>query len=125
MVGLALAFLASSLSAFFTPNEFHDIITQSLVFNKTLDVVPFFITLIGVSDLIVCLLLFSRLFSKVAALWATLWLSCVIVVFLSQQSLGGFLAAIDHGAPLGIALYLLLRKSPPVSATPQPPMNNP
>lgn len=109
-IGLGLTFLASSLSAFLTPDEFQGIIEHSLVFNKILDVVPFFMTLIGLNDLIVCVLLISGQFIKIVAWWATIWLMIVILVFLSQASLDGFFAALEHAAPLGIALYLALRK---------------
>lgn len=111
-IGLALTFLANSLSAFLTPDEFREIIEHSLIFNKILDFTPFFITVIGINDLIICVLLLTRLFSKKTAWWATIWISGVVLVFFSQLSLDGVFTALEHGAPLGIALYLVLCKQP-------------
>lgn len=119
-VALGLTFLANSLSAFLTPDEFRGVIEHSLVFNKILDFIPFFITIIGFHDLTVSVLLISRLFSKIVVWWATIWIIIVISVLLSQAGLDGFFTALEHAAPLGIALYLALQKQTP-SPTPNPP----
>lgn len=111
-IGLGLTFLASSLSAFLTPDEFEGIIKHSLIFAKILDFIPFFIILIGINDFAVCILLISRLFPKIVAWYATVWVSIVIIVFLSQASLDGAIAALEHLTPLGVALYLALKKQP-------------
>ena len=104
---LGVTFLSNSLSGFFTPDEFTGIIQHAFLFNKVLDVIPFFVTLIGVNDLIVCVLLLSGKFPKVTAWWAVSWITIVIVVFLANFSVDGLFTALEHGAPLGVALYLV------------------
>jgi len=112
-IGLALTFLATSLTAFLHPNDFKELIQNSFVFSKTLDFIPFFVTFIGINDLLIAILLVTKLLPKIAAWWATLWVLSVILVLLTQKEFSGLLDAIEHGAPLAIALYLSLHKDSP------------
>jgi|SRR5579872_6277341 len=109
-IALAVTFFANSLSAFFTPDEFTGIIKHALFFNKVLYYIPFFVIVIGFNDLLVCILLISRQFTKATRWWTVIWISFVILVFIAQLSLDGIFTALEHSAPLGIALYLALSK---------------
>ncbi len=104
-IGLALIFLANGIGAFVAPENFRMLITHSFLYNRLLEFVPFYIVFIGYNDLALCFLLINRIMPREVAWWATVWILGVITVFLTQGNVDGLLSALEHGAPLGIALY--------------------
>lgn len=99
-IGLALVFLSNSLSAFFTPNEFRDIIEASSVAH----LVPFstatILLIIGTNDLVLSLLIFLNKYQKYILIWAMLWLVIVMVVT------GDILGILEHLGFFSMALAL-------------------
>lgn len=114
-LGLGLTFLASSLTAFLNPGEYREIIEHSVLFSPLLEKLPFFVSLIGINDLTIGFLLLTRSLPKMAAWWATAWLTGLVFVLLSQASQEGFLTAMEHAAPLAVAIYLAVGVSVPSS----------
>lgn len=78
--GLALVFLANSLTAFFAPPEFIELIENSFVANLLPVSVETFVVFIGLNDALVALLLFLGIGTRRMAIWAILWLLGVMVV---------------------------------------------
>lgn len=103
-LALALTFLAMAVKAFTHPHEIHEVIENSLIFNNILGGVP--ITLIGIHDAAVGLLLIFKVWPKLVTTWAAIWISTVIMLLISSMNINGLLDAIEHAAPFGIALYL-------------------
>lgn len=79
-IGLALVFLANSLTAFFASSEFVELIEQSFLANFLPGSADRFVTFIGVNDAVVALLLFSGVGTVYTATWATLWIFGVMLV---------------------------------------------
>ncbi|MDD4989203.1 MAG: hypothetical protein PHV42_02155 [Candidatus Pacebacteria bacterium] len=79
-LGLACAFLANSLTAFLSPDDFKDAVSGSFV----LKIIPVsaaaFVTFIGISDGIVAILLVLGKKVSWVALYASLWIVGVILV---------------------------------------------
>lgn len=73
-IGLALVFLANSLTAFFAPSEFVELIEKSFLVNLLPVSADMLVTFIGINDAIVAFLLFWGLGVSYTAIWATLWL---------------------------------------------------
>lgn len=79
-VGLACVFLANSLTAFFAPAEFQDLISNSFIAAFLPVSVATFVTCIGVNDFTVATLLFLGWNTSRVAMYATAWLVGVILV---------------------------------------------
>ncbi len=78
-IGLALVFLANSLTAFFTPQEFIKVI-EGAFFAGILPVsAKTFVTVIGVNDALVAILLLCGVRLRLVATWASLWIIGVMV----------------------------------------------
>lgn len=105
-LALAFTFFAMALKAFFSPDEISDPINNSVIFKDILDKIP--ISLIGIHDAIIGLLLALRIFPKLINTWAAIWVGTVIILLITSMTVAGLLDAIEHTAPLGIALYLSL-----------------
>jgi uncharacterized membrane protein len=102
-LGLACAFLANSLTAFFSPEEFKDLISGSFV-AKILPVsVSAFIIFIGVNDLVVAILLLVGWKISKVAIWASIWIIGVILV-------SGLISlnALEHVAFLSLSVAIAL-----------------
>ena len=81
-LGLALIFLANSLTAFFAPQEFRDLVESSFL-SHILSVIPSatLVVLIGINDALVALLLILNVKQlKSVAIWACIWLVGVMAV---------------------------------------------
>ena len=78
--GLASVFLANSLIAFFAPSEFVELIEKSFVINFLPVSAETFVSFIGINDAMVALLLFFGVGTFYTAVWATIWLSVVMLV---------------------------------------------
>lgn len=109
-ISLALTFLANSLKAFLDPSEIHHLVEHSSTFKLFYEKIPAFNQLIGLHDFIIALLLIIsfKAVLKFVAVWAVIWIAVVITVFLSHQSSHENLEALEHAAPLAIAIYLSL-----------------
>lgn len=103
-LALALTFIAMAAKAFFSPDEISDPINNSLIFKDILDKIP--VSAIGIHDAIIGILLAFRVLPKFINAWAVIWISTVIILLITNMSADGLLDALEHGAPLGIALYL-------------------
>ena len=101
--GLACVFLTNSLTAFFSPDDFKDLISGSFLAKILPISISAFITLIGINDLIVAILLITGWKMKKVAVWASIWIIGVILV-IGVWSLD----ALEHLAFLSLALSIAL-----------------
>lgn len=95
-----------AVKAFIFPDEISDPITNSLLFKEIFGKVP--VPIIGIHDALVSILIALRIAPKLIYTWAAIWLSAVIVLLISSMNASGLLDALEHAAPLGIALYLAI-----------------
>ncbi|MFM2331152.1 MAG: hypothetical protein RLZZ26_659 [Candidatus Parcubacteria bacterium] len=105
--GLACVFLANSLTAFFSPSEFSDLISGSFVAGILSSIglsVSAFITFVGCNDLTVSLLLLSGWKTSRVATYATAWITTVVIVIGVNT-----LDALEHLGFISMALSLALR----------------
>ena len=79
-IGLALVFLANSLTAFLSPAEFIDIINDSFLSGILPITVTHFLVFIGVNDALVAIFLFLNRGKKIIPVWATLWILGAIII---------------------------------------------
>ncbi len=100
-VGLACVFLANSLTAFFAPGEFQELVSGSFVAGLLPISVAAFVTFVGFSDLTVSILLFLGWRTSRVAIYATLWLAGVIIT-IGVVSLD----ALEHLGFLALAIAL-------------------
>lgn len=99
-IGLGLVFLTMSLTAFFSPQEFTDLINDSFLPNVIPLSAATFMIIIGISDLVVALSLIFGKFQKYILVWAMLWLVAVIVINID------FFNFLEHFGFLVIAMGL-------------------
>lgn len=79
-IGLALVFLANSLTAFFAPSEFIELIEKSFLIN-ILPISPaLFAVIIGINDALVAILLLFNFGKRWIPIWAALWIIGVMAV---------------------------------------------
>lgn len=107
-LGLGCAFFASVLRNFFHQENFNELIESSF-FAGMFSTIPYFIYIVAFNDFLVATFLIVRIFPKVAAWWAMLWLVAVIVVHLSVFSLEDLLDAIEHMGLLFMAIFLVIK----------------
>lgn len=79
-IGLALVFLANSLTAFFAPSEFIDLVGSSFITGIFHIDSSLFVILIGINDALVALLFITGIRLRYVAVWATLWIVGVMSV---------------------------------------------
>ncbi len=101
-LGLACAFLENSLAAFFSPDEFKELVSGSFLMKILPVSVDTFVTIIGVNDLLVAVLLLIGWKSSKVAIWAGIWIIGVILV------LGISLDSLGHIAFLSLAVAIAL-----------------
>ena len=106
-IGLACVFLANSLTAFFAPSEFQDLVSNSFVLNIVPVSAATFVAFIGVNDLIVAILLFLGWRTSCVAKYATAWMIGVIAV-IGVISLD----ALEHLGFLSMTVALAVHRSP-------------
>jgi hypothetical protein len=101
--GLGIIFLANSLTAFFAPSEFIELINNSFV-SSLIPLRPevFVPLIVGLNDGIVALLLFFGIATRRVGLWAFIWLIGVIIVIANP------LDVLEHAGLLFMALALVL-----------------
>ncbi len=103
-IGLACVFLANSLTAFFSPSEFQDLVSNSFVAGLLPISVASFVTFVGFNDLTVALLLLIGWRTSRVAVYATMWLTGVIA------TIGVFsLDALEHLGFIAMSLSLAMR----------------
>lgn len=103
-IGLSLIFFANSYSAFFSPEEFTKLVSESFLTSLLPIPIDTFVKLIGISDGLVGTLLFLGLFRKYVAVYAALWILGVTMV-------SGFAevgAVLEHLGILAMPIYLFL-----------------
>lgn len=105
-LGLAITFWSNALKGFFDPSEINEVIGSSVIFGQLLQQFPFFVQLVGFHDLIIALLLGTRVFPRFTTTWAAIWLGIVTFVFFSHGDLHGAFNGLEHAAPFVIAVYL-------------------
>lgn len=106
-IGLGCAFLSQALVAFTEPSEFQELISASLLSGFLPISAAAFVTIIGINDLIVALLLFTGWRTHRVAVWAAFWIVGVIVVI-------GIVSidALEHLAFYAMALALIAQGDP-------------
>jgi uncharacterized membrane protein len=102
-LGLACAFLANSLTAFFSPEEFKDLVSGSFLVKILPVSVSAFIIFIGINDLVLAILLLVGWKVSKVAIWASIWIIGVILV----SGLVSF-NALEHVAFLSLAVAIAL-----------------
>ncbi|MDD5068681.1 MAG: hypothetical protein PHS53_02470 [Candidatus Pacebacteria bacterium] len=102
-LGLAAAFLANSITAFGSPDEFKELVSGSFLAGILPVSVASFVVFIGVSDLLVAILLLIGKKVSWVAFYASLWIIGVMFV-------GGIMStdAIEHIAFLCLAVAVAL-----------------
>lgn len=102
--GLACAFLANSLTAFLYPDEFKEVISGSFISHFLPISVSAFVIFVGINDLIVAILLLLGWKVSKVAIWASIWITGVIIVngVISLDSL-------ERLAFLAIAIFIAFR----------------
>lgn len=106
-IGLACVFLANSLTAFLTPDEFQELVSGSFVAGilGSLSIsVAAFVTFIGVNDLVVAILLVLGWRTTYVARYATAWMLGVIFVIGALS-----LDALEHLGFLAMTVVLAVR----------------
>jgi hypothetical protein len=103
-IGLACVFLANSLTAFLAPSEFQDLISGSFVAGLLPISVASFVTVVGLNDLTVALLLLSGWRTSRVATYATAWITGVVLV-IGVISLD----ALEHLGFIAMAISLATR----------------
>ncbi len=107
-VGLALTFFLHAFIAYSNPKEFDALLDASLLWRWE-EYTPLMIQIAGASDLAISIFLLFNIFPRLLGWWATAWLAGVVAIVLSNQNginLAILQEALDHAAPLGIALWL-------------------
>ena len=107
-LGLACAFLASVLRGFFQQESFNELIESSF-FSGIFSAIPYFIYIVALNDFLVSTFLILRIFPKIVAWWATLWLLVVIAFHISELNVEGLLDAIEHMGLLAMAIFLVIK----------------
>ncbi len=109
-VGLAFAFMANALPAFIAPQEFAELINSSFISGMLPISVLFFITLIGVNDALIAVLLFSGgRRARIIEWWAAGWLVGVLVI---KATGGNYLDSLEEIAFLAMAIALSFQGKP-------------
>lgn len=110
-LGVITAFFAHAILAFLSPESIADVLENSSLTHPLYDVFPSLVTLIGINDLLLSLMIATGRFSFLTASWAALWIAGVVVVILgSTQGLGiaTLVDILEHGAPFAIALFFAM-----------------
>jgi len=103
-IGLACVFLANSLTAFLTPSEFRDLVSNSFIAGVLPISVASFVTLVGFNDLTVAILLFSGWRTSRVATYAAAWITGVVFV-IGVVSLD----ALEHLGFISMAISLAIK----------------
>ncbi len=99
-LGLSSFFLINALAAWFSPNEFLELLGMNPL-ASSLASPQFWVYVIGVNDAVLFLLILSGRWSRGIAIWAGLWVLAVIYVTISE----GSAELIEHIGVLSLILY--------------------
>ncbi len=98
-LGLASIFLANSLTAWISPNEFVELLKNNLMASALANP-EFWVRVIGVNDGLLFLLILLGRWRKVIAVWAAIWL--ITVIYVTRFEPAGF---IEHIGILFLIIY--------------------
>ncbi len=98
--GLSIVFLLNSLTAWFLPSEFLELLKNN-PFASAIANPQFWIYIIGINDAILFLLILSGRWRRTIAIWAALWMIAVIYVTISE----GVIEFIGHIGVLSFIIY--------------------
>lgn len=98
--GLSSIFLANSLTAWFAPDEFLELLKNNLL-ASAIARPQFWIYIIGINDAVLFLLILSGLWRKIIAIWAAFWIVAVIYITIG----GGAPELIEHAGILFFIIY--------------------
>ena len=112
-IGLGCAFLANSLQAFFSPDDFIKLLNGSFMIHLLPVSAATFVHFISFSDGIVFLLLVLGVYTEYVAVYAGLWLIGVM----STLGIHDYGDILEHIAFFSIAVYLMLNGSAVCSVT--------
>jgi hypothetical protein len=104
-IGLACVFLANSLTAFLTPSEFQDLVSNSFIAGLLPISIASFVTFVGFNDLTVAILLFLGWRTSRVAVYATAWITGVVFVIGVVT-----LDALEHLGFIAMAISLAMRR---------------
>ena len=99
-IGLSSFFLINSLTAWFSPNEFLELLGMNS-FISTTGNPQFWIYFIGINDALLFLLILSGRWRKGIATWAGLWVLTIIYITISKD----ITEFIEHIGVLSFILY--------------------
>lgn len=98
-LGLSSVFLVNSLTAWFSSNEFVELLKNNLLASAIANP-EFWVRVIGINDGLLFLFILSGRWRRVIALWAALWL--VIVIYMTGFEAMEF---IEHAGVLSLIVY--------------------
>ncbi|GEM_PF-2503474 len=98
--GLSIVFLLNSLTAWFSPDEFLELLKNNPLASAIANP-QIWIYIISINDALLFLLILSGRWRKTIAIWAALWMTAVIYVTLG----GGITEFIEHIGVLSFIIY--------------------
>ncbi|MDE2037789.1 MAG: hypothetical protein KGI69_01025 [Patescibacteria group bacterium] len=106
-IGLAFAFLANSLTAFISPNDFKELLDATFISGLLPFLAsPAFIYVIGINDALVSVLLFSGgRRARIIEWWALLWLIGVLII---KATGGNYFDALEEVGFAAMALAIIV-----------------
>ena len=104
-IGLALIFLAQSITAFSNPSDFSELLSGSLVSHLLPVSVEHFVFFIGINDGIVALCLLFGFDLGLVTIWAGLW---IVGVIITKGTSGAYLEALESLGFLFMAVDLII-----------------
>jgi len=99
-LGLSIFFLTNSLAAWFSPDEFLELLKTNLLASAIANP-PFWIYVIGINDALLFLFILSGRWRKYIAVWASLWIILVMYVTVPE----GAIEFIEHIGILALISY--------------------
>lgn len=99
-LGLSSIFLVNSLTAWFSPDKFLELLKNNLLASAIANS-QFWVYVIGINDALLFLLILSGRWRKTIAIWAVFWMFAVIYITIS----GGTIEFIEHIGVLSFIIY--------------------
>jgi uncharacterized membrane protein YphA (DoxX/SURF4 family) len=98
--GLSVVFLVNSLTAWFSPDEFLELLKNNPLVSAIANP-HFWIYIIGINDSILFLLILAGRWRRTIAVWAALWMIAVIYITINE----GAIEFIEHIGILSLIIY--------------------
>ena len=102
-LGLSSFFLLNSLTAWFSPDEFLELLQSNPLASSIADP-QFWVYIIGINDALLFLLILSGRWRKGIAIWAAIWIIGVVYMTISE----GAMELIEHLGLLSFIAYYYL-----------------